>query len=130
MIIRLPLQVSSHLFCVGLLAFVTITASAQVPQEITFQDAVRIALDQNTQLRQSTNQLRFSEIDVRFARAAYLPSFNVSTGGGTNFGLSFDTNVGELRTTANSRFNISAGTSVTLFDGFQRRRIFVRVDST
>jgi outer membrane protein len=109
------------MFCVGLLAFVTLTASAQVPQEITFQDAVRIALDQNTQLRQSINTLRFSEIDVRSARAAYLPSFNLSTGGGTNFGLSFDTNVGELRTTANSRFNINAFSSVTLFDGFQRR---------
>lgn len=109
------------MFCVGLLAFVTLTASAQVTQEITFQDAVRIALDQNTQLRRSANQLRFSEIDVRSARAAYLPSFNLSTGGGTNFGLSFDTNVGELRTTANSRFNINASSSVTLFDGFQRR---------
>ena len=121
MTIRLPLLVSSRMFCVGLLAFVTLTASAQVPQEITFQDAVRIALDQNIQLRQSANQVRSSEIDVRFARAAYLPNFNVNTGGGTNFGLSFDTNVGELRTTANSRFNVNAGTSVTLFDGFQRQ---------
>ncbi|MXW83513.1 MAG: TolC family protein [Rhodothermaceae bacterium] len=121
MTIRLPLLVSSRMFCVGLLAFVTLAASAQVPQEITFQDAVRIALDQNIQLRQSANQLRLSEIDVRSARAAYLPSFNLSTGGGTNFGLSFDTNVGELRTTANSRFNMSARTSVTLFDGFQRQ---------
>ena len=121
MTIRLPLLVSSRMFCVGLLAFVTLAASAQVPQEITFQDAVRIALDQNIQLRQSANQVRFSEIDVRSARAAYLPNFNVNTGGGTNFGLSFDTNVGELRTTANSRFNVNAGTSVTLFDGFQRQ---------
>ena len=121
MTIRLPLLTSSRMLCVGLLAFVTLTASAQVPQEITFQDAVRIALDQNIQLRQSTNQLRLSEIDVRSARAAYLPNFNVNTGGGTNFGLSFDTNVGELRTTANSRFNVSAGTSLTLFDGFQRQ---------
>ena len=121
MTFRLSLLASSRMFCVGLLAFITLTASAQVPQEITFQDAVRIALDQNIQLRQSTNQLRLSEIDVRSARAAYLPNFNVSTGGGTNFGLSFDTNVGELRTTANSRFNMSAGTSVTLFDGFQRQ---------
>lgn len=121
MTIRLPLLVTSRMFCVGLLAFVTLTASAQVTQEITFQDAVRIALDQNTQLRQRVNQLRLSEIDVRSARAAYLPSFNLSTGGGTNFGLSFDTNVGELRTTANSRFNLNASSSVTLFDGFQRR---------
>ena len=123
MTIRLPSLVSSHMFCVSLLAIFTLTASAQVPQEITFQDAVRIALDQNTQLRQSANQVRLGEIDVRSARAAYLPSVNLSTGGGTSFGLSFDTNVGELRTTANSRFNMGASSFVTLFDGFQRQSV-------
>jgi len=56
---------------------------------------------------------------VQSARAAFLPSLNLSTGTGTNFGLSFDTNVGELRTTANTRFNVNASTFLTLFNGFQ-----------
>ena len=106
-------------FCASVLTIFALTCGAQAQQMITFEEAVRIALDQNTQLRQRANQVRLSEVDVQSARAAFLPSLNVNTGTGTNFGLSFDTNVGELRTTANTRFNVNAFTSLSLFDGFQ-----------
>ncbi len=104
-------------FCV--IAIFALTSPAQAQQTITFGEAVRIALNQNPGLRQRVNQVRLNEIDVQSARAAFLPSINLSTGTGTNFGLSFDTNTGQLRTTANTRFNANAFTSLTLFDGFQ-----------
>ena len=106
-------------FFVALFTVLALICPSRAQQRITFEEAVRIALDQNTQLRQSANQVRLSEIDVQSARVAFLPSINVSTGAGTNFGLSFDTNVGELRTEANSRFSVNALTSLNLFDGFQ-----------
>ncbi len=106
-------------FCVSLLTALFFASASQAQRTITFEEAVRIALDQNTQLRQSANQVRLNEIGVQSARAAFLPNFNLNTGGGSNWGLSFDTNVGELRTTRTTRFNMSARTSVTLFDGFQ-----------
>lgn len=106
-------------FFVSLFTVLVLVPTSPAQQRITFEEAVRIALDQNTQLRQSANQVRLSEIDVKAARAAFLPSININTGAGTNFGLSFDTNVGELRTKANSRLNVNAFTSVNLFDGFQ-----------
>ena len=106
-------------FCVGLLTVFALVPFSQAQQTITFEEAVRIALDQNPELRQRANQVRLNEIEVRSARAAFFPSINLSTGTGTSFGLSFDTNVGQLRTTANTRFNANASTSMTLFDGFQ-----------
>ncbi|MCY4000663.1 MAG: TolC family protein [Bacteroidetes bacterium] len=106
-------------FCMALCALIAQPSITKAQQTITFQEAVRIALDQNTQLRQSANQVRISEINVQSARAAFLPNFNLSSGTGTNFGLSFDTNVGELRTTRNTRFNVNAFSSVNIFDGFQ-----------
>jgi len=112
-------QILIRCFCIVLCVFVAHPPFTKAQQTITFQEAIRVALDQNTQLRQSANQVRVSEINVQSARAAFLPNFNISTGTGTNFGLSFDTNVGELRTTANTRFNVNAFTSVNLFDGFQ-----------
>lgn len=115
----MTIRVLSRSFCVSLLTALILVSVPKAQQIITFEEAVRIALDQNTQLRQSANQVRLSEIGVQSARAAFLPSFNVSTGGGSNWGLSFDTNVGELRTTRNTRFNMNAFTSLTLFDGFQ-----------
>ncbi|MCY4171477.1 MAG: TolC family protein [Bacteroidetes bacterium] len=109
----------SNYFFAGFFALTVSASVVQAQQIISFEEAVRIALDQNTQLRQSANQVRLSEINVQSARSAFLPSFNVSTGTGTNFGLSFDTNVGELRTTTNTRFNLNAFTSINVFDGFQ-----------
>lgn len=116
----MTLRLLSRSFYLSFLtALILLVPTPQAQQTITFEEAVRIALDQNTQLRQTANQVHLREIGVQSARAAFLPSFNLSTGTGTNFGLSFDTNVGELRTTANTRFNVNAFTSVTLFDGFQ-----------
>ncbi len=109
----------SYYFFTGLFSVIILISEAKAQQIIGFEEAVRIALDQNTQIQQSANQVRLSEVNVQSARAAFLPNFNLSTGTGTNFGLSFDTNVGELRTTTNTRFNVNAFTSVNVFDGFQ-----------
>ncbi len=117
----MTIQVLLRSFFVSLFTALIFVSAPKAQQTITFEEAVRIALDQNTQLRQSANQVRLSEIGVQSARAAFFPSFNLSSGTGTNFGLSFDTNVGELRTTTNTRFNVNAFTSVTLFDGFQNQ---------
>ncbi len=129
---RFPVLVRS--FCVSIFSVFILASVSLAQQTITFEEAVRIALDQNPQLRQRANQVRLSEIDVQSARMAFLPNFNLSSGVGTNFGLSFDTNVGELRETANTRFNLNAFSSVTLFDGFQtsatlrQRRLSVSSD--
>ena len=112
-------QLFIRCLCIALCALIAQPSITNAQQTITFQEAVRIALDQNTQLRQSANQVRISEINVQSARVAFLPNFNISSGTGTNFGLSFDTNVGELRTTRNTRFNVNAFTSLNIFDGFQ-----------
>ena len=49
----------------------TINASAQDAQRITFDDAVQIALEQNVNLKRSANNLEFSEIDMHRARSTY-----------------------------------------------------------
>ena len=102
----------------ALLLSFAMSASAQEPQRITFDDAIRIALDQNYQIKQWSNSVRLAEIDVSSARAAFLPTFNMFSSGGRSYGLSFDTNVGELRTTANDRFNVGASTGITVYNGF------------
>ncbi len=117
--IRHRFPVLARSFCVSIFSVLILASVSLAQQTITFEEAVRIALDQNPQLRQRANQVLLSEIDVQSARMAFLPNLNLSTGAGTNFGLSFDTNVGELRETANTRFNVNAFSSVTLFDGFR-----------
>ena len=104
--------------CVALLVPFALVAIAQEPQRITLDDAIRIGLDQNYQMKQWVNNVRLREIDVRSARSAFLPTFNMFTNSGRNYGLSFDTNIGELRTTTNDRLSVGASTGITLFNGF------------
>ena len=112
-------KVAVRLLSLALLVVSALPASAQQPQRITFDDAIRIALDQNYQIKQRSNSVRLAEIGVSSARAAFLPNFGVNTGGRRSYGLSFDTNVGQLRTTAYDGFDIGMSTSITVFDGFE-----------
>lgn len=91
-------------------------ASAQTV--ITYEDAVRIALDQNVALRRAQNSLELQATSLSQARAARLPNLNFSTSTGRNWGLQFDLTTGRLETSSSDRFSLSASSGVTLFDGF------------
>ncbi len=94
-------------------------AVAQQPQPITFDDAVRIALDNNVQLRRAANSVRLQETAVRSSKAAFLPSFNLSTNSSRYFGLNFDPVTGDLTNFSSDRVSFSANSNIALFRGFQ-----------
>ena len=61
------------------------TAGAQTPapsQNITFDDAIRIALRQNTTLQQATNSAALSSATVRQQKLALLPDLRFTTNTG------------------------------------------------
>ena len=91
---------------------------AQQPQEISFDDAIRIALDNNVQLKRTANSVRLQEVQLRSLKTAILPSLNLSTGSNRFSGLNFDQVTGELVTYSSSRVSFSAFSSMTLFNGF------------
>jgi HAE1 family hydrophobic/amphiphilic exporter-1 len=53
-------------------------ATAGVPRELSFDDALRLALERNQQLKVAEQQLRESQGRVSEAKANFLPSFDVS----------------------------------------------------
>ena len=57
-------------------------------QTITFDDAVRIALRQNTTLRQAANAAELDAASVRHQRFNLLPDLRLTTNTGQNYGLS------------------------------------------
>lgn len=104
------------LFTVFILAPVFLEAQTQ---EITIEEAIQIALDNNYQLKQAENNLDLTETQVFSAKADYLPSLNSSMSGSRNVGrqfvqedLSFDD-----RTTYGVNGSISA--NMTIFEGFR-----------
>jgi len=85
---------------------------------ITLQDAIRIALAQNSQVRFALNNARLDSLTIRQARNAFLP--NLSASGSASQAV--------LNGAGSDPFSMSAGVSsgVTLFNGGQNRNILAQ----
>jgi outer membrane protein len=93
-------------------------AKAQDVREVTFNEAVTIALKNNTTIKRAENNLGLQELVVRAERASFLPNLNANTGANRNWGLQFDQTVGQLRNTSTDGFNYGLSTGINLFNGF------------
>ena len=106
----------SVVLAAGLLAGAS--AGAQDTRIITFQEAIRIALDQNSTLKLAENAKTLGEVDVTAARQQFLPDLQFDARGSQNYGRNFDSGEGRVvnQTTQNATFGLSSG--VVLFNGF------------
>jgi outer membrane protein len=112
---------SRHWLTCGLafaLLIVGRTVSAQDSRIITFKEAVRIALEQNTTLRAAQNAAALGKVDVSEARGQFLPDLRLSTQGSKNFGRSFDETAGTIVDQSSNSVSLGVSSGVTLFDGF------------
>ncbi|TVQ65365.1 MAG: TolC family protein [Balneolaceae bacterium] len=86
---------------------------------ITVEDAVRIALENNYQLKQAQNNIDLADMEVMSAYGDFLPSINGSFNGNQRVGQQFDPSsftFGDL-----TIYSMSGGlsSSVPLFNGFR-----------
>jgi outer membrane protein len=112
---------SRHLLTCGVAFALLIfggTASAQDTRIITFKEAVRIALEQNTTLRAAQNAAALGKVDVSEARSQFLPDLRLSTQGSKNFGRNFDQTAGTIVDQSSNSVSLGVSSGVTLFDGF------------
>lgn len=86
-------------------------------QTITFDDAVRIALRQNTALQQANNTAQLNEATVRQQKLQFLPDFRFSTNTGQNYGRTFSQEEGRILNQTTHSLTAGVQSSVTLFNG-------------
>ena len=98
-------------------AWATATPAAAKP--ITFDDAVGIALRQNTTLKQSANAAALSASQVTSRKNQFLPSLSVSTSTAQTLGRNFNQAEGRIVDATTQSLNLGVSSSVTVFDGFQ-----------
>jgi outer membrane protein len=93
-------------------------AGAQDTRVITFQEAIRIALEQNSILKQAENAAALGQIGVKAARQQFLPDLQLDVRGSESYGRNFDSGEGRIvdQNTTNATIGVSSG--VVLFDGF------------
>ncbi len=95
-----------------------VTKSNGQQRQITFDDAVSIALDRNVELKKAENDVGLQEQIVSREKAAFLPNLNLSTRSSRNWGLTFDQTSFQLVTEASNTFSMNASSSINLFNGF------------
>lgn len=95
-------------------------AAGQEPvRSITFPEALRIALTQNSSVRTAENAVTAQGVSVRQQQFAFLPSLSFNTSGSESLGRAFSQDEGRIMTTTTQSFNAGLATGVTLFDGLR-----------
>ncbi len=86
---------------------------------IGFDEALRIALEQNNLLRQAQNSAELSDVAVSEARSDFLPDLRFNTSTAQNYGRNFSETEGSIIDRSSRSLNAGVSSGVTVFDGFR-----------
>ena len=98
------------------------TSQAQQPQDttrVTFNEAVRTALDQNTDIKRAQASARQSNVQVRSEWMDFVPDLNLRSSVTRQYGRNFSQVTGGFTTESTDFFNLSGSSGITLFNGFE-----------
>lgn len=108
-----------YLFTLGVVLAPALGAQTAAPtQAITFNDAITIALRQNTTLKQANNAAALNSANVKQQRMSFLPDFRFNTSTGQNYGRTFSADEGRIIDQTTQSLNAGVSSSMTLFNGF------------
>lgn len=114
---QLALVVASALLVLSIL--VPQPAHGQSPRVISFNEAVRLALEQNVDLKRVANVAEINALEVTRSRMAFYPDLSFSGRGSQNYGRNFSADEGRVLDQTTESVNIGAGTSINLFNGYR-----------
>jgi outer membrane protein len=94
-------------------------ATTAPARTITFDDALRIALQQNTGVKQAENAAAMNSATVTQQKLAFLPNLSVTANSAQNYGRNFSQTDGQIVDQTINTMNAGLSSSVTLFDGMK-----------
>jgi outer membrane protein len=94
-------------------------AIAQTNNQITLEQAIGIALENNIQLQQAENLMGIQDANVRSAQADFLPNLNVGVNGNRSTGRQFNPEVAAIRETTQRGLSGQISSNVVIFDGLR-----------
>jgi len=105
--------------CLFLIFVTSIYASAQTTRQLTLPECIEIALQNNLQIRQGYFNLKNAEISLRQSRYNLLPTFNIGSNLGKNFGRAINPVTNAFINRNSNTLNLQGASSLTLFSGFR-----------
>ncbi|MFH1008136.1 MAG: TolC family protein [Candidatus Latescibacterota bacterium] len=106
---------------VGVFVMTSMAASIPHAQEIraiSLGEAIRIALENNISLKQSSNQVAAGEISAQQAKADFYPNLNGSVSTSEGYSRRVDPTTGQTEARNAQSLGVRLSSSVTLFNGF------------
>jgi outer membrane protein len=106
-------------------ALLVLPAHAQAPAEtqasrtITYEDALRIALQRSVAVRLAQNAQAANDVSVSQAKMQFLPDLRASTQSAQSYGRTFSTSDGAIVNSTTQSVSAGLSSSITLFDGFR-----------
>lgn len=85
---------------------------------LTLKQAIEIALKNNQDLKQVSNQVRLGQISVKQRRANFYPDLSVSANSSQQFFKALDPLTSEYESDTSRNLNLSISTNLNLFNGF------------
>ena len=107
------------------LAFMGVMTSALDAQQsarstsITFDQAIKIALDQNIALKQAKNTASLNSAAVTQQKLSFLPNLSLSANTAQDYGRNFNQSEGRIVDQTTNTLNAGLSSSVTVFDGLK-----------
>lgn len=86
---------------------------------VTFDEALKLALSQNTSVKQAQNTAALNSAAVTQQKLAFLPNLSLSANTAQDYGRNFSTTEGQIINTTTNTLNTGISSSVTLFDGMK-----------
>jgi len=91
----------------------------QIGVRITYQDALKMALSQNTDVKRAENEADFRRVVVTREYMDFLPSLEISNRGTRTFGRSFSQEEGTILSETSDFYALEASANLDLFQGFE-----------
>lgn len=117
MLRNLIIVIGTTAVCVG----TPVLAQQAVPQRITFEQAVGIALERNGAVRQAQNTSDLSNANVRQQKLSLLPDLRMNVSGSETVGRAFNQTEGTVIDQSTQALSSGLSSSLTLFDGGKTR---------
>jgi len=87
--------------------------------QVTFNEAVRTALDQNTDIKRAQASARQSNVQVQSEWMDFVPDLSLRSSVSRQYGRNFSQVTGGFTTESTDFFNLSGSSGITLFNGFE-----------
>ena len=114
------MNIQSVLIFLLVTVFLFVSNSLLAQQKVlTYDDAIRIAIEQNIEVKQQMNMMKVSRVNQQQSMANFLPGVRINGSASRQNGWQWSNEESEMTNTSIDRTNYNIGADMTIFNGLR-----------